>query len=54
MKKRNIEKSSAEVCEYIEKLIVDVPAPADSEINKSIEKILVLSFGKNTADNSTV
>ena len=40
MKQNNIEKSSAELLEYIENLIVDVPAPNDFEINEGIKKIL--------------
>lgn len=40
MKQNNIEKSSAELLEYIENLIVDVPALSDFEINEGIKKIL--------------
>ena len=54
MKQNNIEKSSAELLEYIENLIADIPALAESEIEKGIEKIIVLTFGNNNKDNSTV
>ena len=40
MKQNNIEKSSAELLEYIETLIADVPAPKESEVNKGIKEIL--------------
>ena len=54
MKQNNSEKSSADLLEYIETLIADVPAPKESEVNKSIEKIIALAFENNNADNSIV
>lgn len=54
MKQNNIEKSSAELLDYIETLIANVPAPKESEVNKSIEKIIALTFGNNNKDNLTV
>ena len=40
MQQNNIEKSSAELLEFIENLIADVPAPDNSEVDKNIKKIL--------------
>ena len=40
MKLDNIEKSSAELLEFIDKMIADFPEPEESEVSESIKKIL--------------